>query len=174
VAGAGRLCFPRGWLYRSAFPHSPSSMFALSLGYSRSISLANLQCKPRHGRPPSPVEVSPKWKSSRPLLETFNKLASISQNREPGDRRLHRKSPPMAGPPPLNDDAFFDLGTAWLGREDSNLDMPNWNRMLSPVREEPQNLFSLKFIGPSKRWNFENRTESAESRASEINGSFGE
>jgi hypothetical protein len=32
--------------------------------------------------------------------------------------------------------------------------MANWNRMLSPVREEPQNLFSLKFIGPSKRWNF--------------------
>jgi hypothetical protein len=59
-------------------------------------------------------------------------------------------------------------GNAWLGREDSNLDMANWNRMLSPVREEPQNLFSLKFIGPSKRWNFENRTESAESRASEI------
>jgi hypothetical protein len=45
---------------------------------------------------------------------------------------------------------------------------------LSAVREEPQNLFSLKFIGPSKRWNFENRTESAESRASEINGPFGE
>jgi hypothetical protein len=42
------------------------------------------------------------------------------------------------------------------------------------IREEPQNLFSLKFIGPSKRWNFENRTESAESRASEINGPFGE
>jgi hypothetical protein len=57
---------------------------------------------------------------------------------------------------------------------DSNLDTANWNRMLSAVREEPQNLFSLKFIGPSKRWNFENRTKSAESRASEINGPFGE
>jgi len=63
---------------------------------------------------------------------------------------------------------------AWLGREDSNLDMANWNRMLSPVREDKQDLFSLKFIGPSKRWNFENRIESPESRASEINGPFGE
>jgi hypothetical protein len=44
--------------------------------------------------------------------------------------------------------------------------------MLSPVREEPQNLFSLKFMNPSKRWNFENRTESAESRASERNGPY--
>ncbi len=52
--------------------------------------------------------------------------------------------------------------------------MANWNRTLSPVREEPQNLISLKSIGPSKRWIFENRTESAESRASEINGPFGE
>jgi hypothetical protein len=56
------------------------------------------------------------------------------------------------------------------GAGDLNLDMANWNRMRSPVREEPQNLFSLKFISPSKRWNFENRTESAESRASERNG----
>jgi hypothetical protein len=63
---------------------------------------------------------------------------------------------------------------AWLGRKDSNLDMANWNRMLSPVREEPQNLFSLKSIGPSNRWNFENRTESAESRATEMNRPFGE
>jgi hypothetical protein len=50
--------------------------------------------------------------------------------------------------------------------------MANWDRMLSPVREEQQNLFSLKFIGPSKRWNFKNRTESAESRASEIKWAF--
>jgi hypothetical protein len=68
----------------------------------------------------------------------------------------------------------FGRPNGWLGREDSSLDMANWNRMLSPVREAPQHLFSLKFIGPSKRWNFENRTESAESRASEINGPFGE
>ena len=48
------------------------------------------------------------------------------------------------------------------------------NRVLSPVREEPQNLLPLKLIGNSKRWNFENRTESAESGALEINGPFGE
>jgi hypothetical protein len=48
------------------------------------------------------------------------------------------------------------------------------NRTLSPVREKPQNLFPLKFISDSKRSNFENRTESEESRASEKNGPFGE
>jgi hypothetical protein len=68
----------------------------------------------------------------------------------------------------------FGLKTAWLAREDSNLDMANWNRTLSAVREEPQNLLSLKFIGPSKRRNFEIRTKSAESRALEINGALGE
>lgn len=69
---------------------------------------------------------------------------------------------------------FNKLMASWLGREDSNLDMANWTRMLSPVREEPQNRFSVKFVGPSKRWNFENRTESTESRALERNGPFGE
>jgi hypothetical protein len=48
------------------------------------------------------------------------------------------------------------------------------SRMLSPVREEPQNLFLLKFISSSKRSNFENRTKSTGSRASERNGPFGE
>jgi hypothetical protein len=66
------------------------------------------------------------------------------------------------------------------GAEDSNLEWQSskvmcciadfGNQRLSPVREELQNLSSLKFLGPSKRWNFENRTKSAESRASEING----
>jgi hypothetical protein len=62
----------------------------------------------------------------------------------------------------------------WLGREDSSLEMANWNQTLSPVREKPQSLFSLKLISNSKRLNFENRTGSVESRASERNGSFGE
>jgi hypothetical protein len=48
------------------------------------------------------------------------------------------------------------------------------NRMLSPVREKPQNLFPLKLISNSKRSNLENRTESVKSRASEKNGPFGE
>ncbi len=39
---------------------------------------------------------------------------------------------------------------------------------------KPQNLFPLKFISNLKRSNFENRTESVESRASERNGPFGE
>jgi hypothetical protein len=42
------------------------------------------------------------------------------------------------------------------------------------VREEPQNLFLLKFVSNSKRSNFEDRTESVRSRASERNGPFGE
>jgi hypothetical protein len=46
--------------------------------------------------------------------------------------------------------------------------------MLSPVREEPQNLFSSEFITGSKPLNFENCTESAESTASERNRHFGE
>ena len=49
---------------------------------------------------------------------------------------------------------FSDRRTALLGREDSNLDMANWNWGLSPVREEPQNLLPLKLKGNSKRWNF--------------------
>jgi hypothetical protein len=68
-----------------------------------------------------------------------------------------------------------DPATAWPGREDSNFDMTNFgDQMLSPVREKPQNLFPSRFISPSERWNFENRTESAESRAPERNGVFGE
>ena len=46
--------------------------------------------------------------------------------------------------------------------------------MLSPVREKLQNLLPLKFISYSERSNFKNRTELAESRASEKNGLFGE
>jgi hypothetical protein len=57
----------------------------------------------------------------------------------------------------------------WLaGVGGFELDTADWNRMFSPVREEPQHLFSLKFRSPSKHWDFGNRIESAESRASEI------
>jgi hypothetical protein len=45
---------------------------------------------------------------------------------------------------------------------------------LSPVQEELQNSVSLKFISLSKSSNFENRTESAKSRAPERNEAFGE
>jgi hypothetical protein len=48
------------------------------------------------------------------------------------------------------------------------------NQMLLPVREEPQNPISLEFISLTKHSNFENRSESAESRAPERNGPFGE
>jgi len=43
-----------------------------------------------------------------------------------------------------------------------------------PVREELQNPISLEFISLFKPSNFENRTESTESRAREKNEPFGE
>ena len=46
--------------------------------------------------------------------------------------------------------------------------------MLLPVREELQNPISLQFISLSKHSDFENRTESVESRAPERNWPFGE
>jgi hypothetical protein len=101
-------------------------------------------------------------------------LLSECRKSEPGDWWPIRKSPPLVGLSGISGGKISERQTGWLGREDSNLDMANWNRMLSPVREEPQNLFSSKLISHSKRWNFENRTESAESRASERNGPFGE
>ena len=78
-----------------------------------------------------------------------------------------------------------------LGREDSNLEMVDWNlrvavcihqrrlriaslRRLSLIRERRPNLFQLKLISNSKRLNFENRTEWAEYRGSEKNRLFGE
>jgi hypothetical protein len=45
---------------------------------------------------------------------------------------------------------------------------------ISPFREKQPNHFPRRFITNSKQTNFENRTESAESRALEINGPFGE
>ena len=69
---------------------------------------------------------------------------------------------------------FSEDKNAWLRREDSNLEMANLNQTLSPVQEKPQNFFPSKLISNLKRLNFENRTGSEESRASERNGPFGE
>lgn len=46
--------------------------------------------------------------------------------------------------------------------------------MLLPIREELSNPISLEFVSLSKPSNFENRTESAESRDPERNEPFGE
>jgi hypothetical protein len=48
------------------------------------------------------------------------------------------------------------------------------NRMLLPIREELQNPISLQFLSLSIHSYFENRTDSAESRAPESNWPFGE
>ncbi len=98
----------------------------------------------------------------------------IPSNRELGDRTSNRKSPPFAGLSASMGGAFSEPGTGWLGAGGFEPRYGELDSMLSPVREGSQNLFLLKFIGPSKRWNFANRTESAQSRAPEINGTFGE
>jgi hypothetical protein len=61
----------------------------------------------------------------------------------------------------------------WGGRNRTSI----WRfrkRMLLPAREDLQNPISSKFISRSKHSNFENRTESAESRALERIEPFGE
>jgi hypothetical protein len=61
----------------------------------------------------------------------------------------------------------------WGGRIQTSI----WrirNQTLSPVKEGVTNLFPLKLTSNSNRSNFENRTESMESRVSERIGPFGE
>jgi hypothetical protein len=66
----------------------------------------------------------------------------------------------------------------WLGREDSNLDMVDWDQTVeigpSPIREKRSNHFPSTLISCSKRSNFENRTEAVESRGLEKSEPFGE
>jgi hypothetical protein len=54
----------------------------------------------------------------------------------------------------------------------------DWNSMVeighSPIREKRPKRFPSTLISCSKRSNFEDRTESVKSRASERNGPFGE
>jgi hypothetical protein len=62
----------------------------------------------------------------------------------------------------------------WLGGRNRTSIWRLRNRMLLPVREELQNPISSELTSVSKHSNFENRTESAESRALERNEPFGE
>jgi hypothetical protein len=57
---------------------------------------------------------------------------------------------------------------------EADLDLGEVTLACLVVREKPQNLFPMKLICNLKRSNFENRTESVESRASERNWPFGE
>jgi hypothetical protein len=52
--------------------------------------------------------------------------------------------------------------------------MTNWKLALSPSERTPGDSLSVELASNSKRLNFQNRTESAESKASERNGPFGE
>jgi hypothetical protein len=110
-------------------------------------------------------------RSGRRLLANFAR-----QSVNTGAWRLSPdcKSPPLAGLSVIVRASFSTPGLpGWGGR----IRTPRWrngSRKLSPVRAKPQNLFSLKLISNSKRSNFENRTGSVESRASERNGPFGE
>jgi hypothetical protein len=106
--------------------------------------------------------------------ETFGDLRLDIGELGSGDRNRTRETPGF----PAASYVFWGVrpkaGLAgWGGR----IRTPRWrngNRKLSLVRQKLQNLFPSKLISNSKRSNFENRTGSVESRASERNGPFGE
>ena len=92
---------------------------------------------------------------------------------------------PLAGFSGTLKGQFSSGQTAWLGREDSDLDLGELDAMfcpanqfrdqrLSPIREIFPNRFPLTLLTNSKQLDFENRTKRAESRGSERNGRFGE
>ena len=72
------------------------------------------------------------------------------------------------------DESKSSKNEIWLGRKDSNLDMAIPKSDALACQRELQNPVSLELISLSKHSNFENRTESAESRAPERNEPFGE
>jgi hypothetical protein len=92
---------------------------------------------------------------------------------------VHEKSLPLLGSMPTNSCGEYWAWVMvaargrfehWGGRIRTSI----WRIRIGSRLSEPQNLFSFEFINPSKRSNFENRIKSAQSRASEINGPFGE
>jgi hypothetical protein len=124
------------------------------------------------------VQIEPGLWSQSPKNGSFSNVRrrlsaiSVQERRKPerGDGWLVRKNPPLAGllraSGPFRPEAPL---AGWGGRNRT------WRWRIGIRRSRfsersCRTLFSLKFIGPSKRWNFENRTESAESRASEIIG----
>src|SRR6266704_5171734 len=122
-------------------------------------------------RPPSP-ENGNTSKIRRRLSAISPSERSNSKSR---DRQPICKSPPSAGFSAPTEGKFSEGGTAWLGRKHSSLEMVNWNptvkkRTLSAIQEKWPNSRPLKLISNSKRSNFENRTEWAESRGSERKG----
>jgi hypothetical protein len=116
----------------------------------------------KHCRTVHAVQIEPGLRPQSPKNGSFShirqRLSAISLREcpksEPGDWGLIRKSPPLAGLSADIGDIFSERQTAWLEREDSNRDMANWIRMLSPVREESQNLFFVEVHRPSETLDF--------------------
>src|SRR6267142_1294358 len=81
-------------------------------------------------RPPA-VEIEPGLRQQSPENRSFSsvrqRLSAVSlgecRKSEPGDCRLIRKSPPLAGLSASISAISSERRTAWLGREDSNLRM---------------------------------------------------
>jgi len=94
-----------------------------------------------HGQPGAiPASIARKREFSPWWPETFGQFAPLSEKSEAWRPSTGIQKPAIGGPfviPP----SFFDRRAAWLSREDSNLEMANWNQALSPVREEPQDHF---------------------------------
>jgi hypothetical protein len=87
------------------------------------------------------LRLSPSWLSKCPELE-------------PGDRRLIRKSRPMAGLSARISDLFSEGQTAWLGREDSNLEMANWKSAALACPRGTTELHFVKIHKPLEKLKF--------------------
>jgi len=81
------------------------------------------------------VQIEPNLRPQSPKNGNFSnvrrRLSAISRRKRPnsesGDRPAVRKSPPLAALSSSIRDIFSERRTAWLGREDSNLEMVDWN-----------------------------------------------
>jgi hypothetical protein len=122
----------------------------------------------------SPPIVSAIQEYSRSRPETFGDFHLAFGEWEPGDVTEYANSPDFR-PILASLGSLAERRNAWLGG--GRIRTSIWrirNRMLLPAREDLQNPISSEFISSSKHSNFENRTESAESRALERIGPFGE
>ena len=81
------------------------------------------------------MQIEPNLRPQSPKNGSFSnvrrRLSAISRRKRPnsesGDRPAVRKGPPLAALSSSIRDIFSERRTAWLGREDSNLEMVDWN-----------------------------------------------